>query len=172
MKIERPQENEYPAYYETYIGKVEGKDLLAALKQGAETLANFLETIPDEKHGYLYAEGKWTIREIVGHLLDAERVFAYRALRFSRADKTPLAGFDENLYVPESRANHRKMLDLLAEFVALRASTVALFEGMNEEMTLRQGEANGKPISVRALGYIICGHEIHHMRVIQERYLG
>ena len=171
MAATRPLENEYAPYYHTYIGKVPQNDLPEALKDSHQKVLAFLQHIPAEKHHYRYAEGKWSIAEVLGHILDCERVFAYRALSFARNDKTPLPGFDEDAYGAENKAYKRKMSLLLEEYKCLRQSNILLFEGFSEEELQRMGTANGQGISVRALGFIISGHELHHMQVIKERYL-
>ena len=171
MPVTKPAENEYAPYYHTYIGKVEGNNLIPALHQSAENFIAFLKSIPAEKHNYRYAEGKWTIQEVVQHIIDCERVFAYRSLTFSRNDKTDLPGFDENVWVPQSNTASRTMASLIEEYTNLREADILMFENMTEEMSKRTGKANGKDISVRALGYILVGHEMHHMAVIKERYL-
>ena len=171
MSISRPTADEYAPHYETYISKVQTDDLIGALENGRTELISFLRSIPAEKLEYRYQENKWTIKEIIIHLMDAERIFTYRALRFSRNDRTALSGFDENEYVPESNASTRSLQSLIDEYSALRQSTIELFRNITDEMSLRTGIANGKEISVRALGYVIPGHEIHHEGVIKERYL-
>ncbi|MDB5282336.1 MAG: DinB family protein [Bacteroidota bacterium] len=171
MPITKPLPSEYSHYYNTYISKVVQNDLLVALEEGGKQFEAFARNIPKDKLNYRYAAGKWTVGEVIAHLLDSERVFAYRAMRFSRNDKTPLAGYDENVYVPESNASNRTLESLSSEAIYIRKSTIALFESITNEMSLRTGKANDHEISVRALGYIIPGHEIHHMGVIKERYL-
>ena len=171
MSVTKPLASEYALYYHTYIGKVPQQDLLEALKDSSQKLLAFLRSLPEEKHHYRYAEGKWSIAELVAHLIDSERVFAYRALTFARNDKTALPGFDENEYAVESNGDNRSMASLIEEYEHLRKSNILLFEGLTKDMMLRTGIANGKEISVRALGYIISGHELHHMMVIQQRYL-
>ena len=171
MEITRPEQSEYAPYYHTYVGKVAGDNLVAALIEGGRSTSDFLASIPLEKLDYRYANGKWNIREIVIHLTDAERIFTYRALRFSRNDKTGLHGFDENLYVPQSNAANRSIEDILEEYNSVRRATIAFFKSLTHEMTTRSGPANEREVSVRALGYIIAGHEIHHVGVIKERYL-
>lgn len=171
LTITRPEMAEYPAYYETYISKVDGDDLLSLLIEGKEDLIALLSDLPADKHDYRYDLGKWSVKEVLGHLIDAERIFAYRALRFARKDATPLAGFEENDYVPESNAANRTMEDLLEEYGAVRDASITLFASFTPEMTLRSGIANQKPITVRAIGYIIAGHQLHHLGVIAERYL-
>ena len=169
--ITKPSAEEYAPYYETYISKVNINDLIDALEKGQTEVIKFIQTIPLDKLDYRYQEGKWSIKEIIVHLMDVERIFTYRALRFSRNDQTALAGFDEEEYVPESNASDRSLQSLSDEYIALRRSTIEFFKNITPEMSLRMGIANGKEISVRALGYIIPGHEIHHINVIKERYL-
>jgi len=169
--IARPGQDEYAPHYATYISKVKSDDLIAELDSSMKDFISFIRTVPEAKLDYRYQDGKWTIREIIIHLMDAERIFTYRALRFSRNDQTPLSGFDENEYVPESNAATRSLDSLIEEYSALRNSTIALYKNFTPQMTMRTGIANGKEISVRALGYVIPGHEIHHMGVIKDRYL-
>jgi hypothetical protein len=171
MQIAKPGNTEYPSYYHTYIGKVPYNDLIIALKTSGSEFADFIRSVPADKLSYRYADGKWTIKEIIGHIIDAERVFTYRAMRFSRNDKTALPGFDENIYVPESRASERTITELIEEYEAVRASSIAFFTSITPQMAERTGICNGNEISVRAFGFIIPGHEIHHMQVIKERYL-
>ncbi len=127
MKIERPQAGEYPVYFEAYVNRVAGSDLLPELEKGKKSLLDFFSSIPADKHNYRYAEGKWTIKEILGHVIDAERIFVYRALRFSRNDFTALPGFDEDAYVPQSNAANRSMEHLLKEYAAVRESQHHIF---------------------------------------------
>ena len=169
--IARPTQDEYAPYYHTYISKADHDDLIGILEKSRDTVLAFLHTIPLDKWEYRYQEDKWTIKEVMVHQLDAERIFTYRALRFSRNDRTPLAGFDENEYIPESNTSDRSVQSIIDEYIALRQSTIQFFKNINTEMSLRTGIANGKEISVRALGYIIPGHEMHHINVIRERYL-
>jgi hypothetical protein len=171
MPITKPLESEYAPHYHTYISKVSSNDLVQALSAGCENVSAFLKSIPGDKYGYRYAEGKWTIREVIAHIIDGERVFAYRALVFARNDKNALPGFDENEYVPESNAENRSMESLIDEYMHLRKANIHLFESFTDEMAQRKGVASGKEISVRALGYTMAGHEIHHIGVIKERYL-
>lgn len=163
--------SEYASFYKPYVEKVGDLSLLKALDFSAKNIVSFLIHVPKNKLDYRYSEEKWTIKEILLHLIDAERVFAYRALRFSRNDKTPLMGFDENDYVPASGANTRTLNNLINEYEKQRASTLAMFSNFTEEMFKRKGIANGTEMSVRALGFVIVGHEIHHCEVIKERYL-
>ena len=167
----RPKGDEHIAYYSTYIDRVPDGDIVEILKkETAETLA-FLRSIPESKLDYRYAPGKWNIRQIVGHLADGERVFQYRAWRFSRADTIPVPGFDENLYVDTAPFENVSMPDLIDEFEALRRASIHLFSNMTEEAMTRRGVANGDEISVRAIAFILAGHVSHHLQVLKERYL-
>jgi uncharacterized damage-inducible protein DinB len=172
MQITRPADDEYAPYYGTYVKAVVGEDALAALVSQRETTARFLATIPESRGGHRYAPGKWSVREVIGHVADAERIFAYRMLRIARGDETPLASFDENTYVPEGRFERRSLTDVAAELVAVRDATLALARSLDDTALTRAGTASGKRISARALAWIIAGHEAHHVRVLGERYLG
>ena len=130
-----------------------------------------INEVPENKLSFAYAEGKWTLAELLMHIIDAERVFQYRALRFARNDKTPMAGFDQNDYVPECNAKGRSKKDLLEEYAAVRESTILLFQSFDEEALKRVGNASGSDMSTRAMGFIICGHQAHHLNIIKERYL-
>ena len=127
---------------------------------------------PENKWHYRYEEGKWHVKELLGHLCDAERIFSTRALRFARNDQTPLPGFEQNDYVPESNVEHRSVPDLLEEYALLRNATIKLFENLTPEMLQRQGTASGWPITVKAIGFVIVGHEKHHQNIFHERYFG
>jgi uncharacterized damage-inducible protein DinB len=145
--------------------------VVAALQdQPRDTLA-LLSTLSEEQGDYRYAPDKWSIKEMLGHLIDAERVFAYRALRFARNDGTPLASFEQDDYVRAGGFDDRRLADLIEEFVAVRRATVWLFRQLSAEAWMRRGVASGNPVSVRALAYIIAGHELHHRRVLREKYL-
>lgn len=163
--------NEFNAYYGTYINKTSGLSLKGGLKSSGELTLSFLKSIPLDKLEYRYAEGKWTIKEIIQHLMDAERIFAYRALRIARMDQTPLPGFEQDDYILPSQANKRSIDDLINEFKAIKSATVALFDSFSDEMLLSLGTASKNSISVRAIGFIIIGHDKHHCEVIKERYL-
>ena len=167
----RPSAEEFAPYYGTYINKVSDGDIVSTLRaQFSETLA-YLRAIPDSRAGHRYAPGKWSIREVVGHVSDAERVFTYRALRFARGDETPLPGFDENDFMKKSRLDDRSYAGLIDEFEAVRGATLALFDSLFPDEWSRHGSASGKDVSVRALAWIIAGHELHHVRILKERYL-
>lgn len=164
-------DHEYHPYYKNYITQVVYNDLIEGLKDSFAKTLSFFKSIPNDKLGYQYAEGKWTVKEIIQHLVDAEIVFSYRALRFARNDKTSLPGFDENAYVPSSLANNVSLDQLLNHYSFVRQSTIALFKSFDKEMLMRIGQASGSDMSVRALGFVIIGHETHHCKVIKERYL-
>jgi hypothetical protein len=169
-RIARPASEEHAPYYLTYVRLVPGEDAWPALStQQADTLV-LLGRLDERQALHRYAPGKWSVKEVVGHLADAERVFAYRALRFARADETPLPGFDENRYVPAGRFDARPLDDVLGEFRAVRAATLALFASFDQAALLRRGVANQNPMSVRALAWVIAGHERHHAGLLRERY--
>jgi uncharacterized damage-inducible protein DinB len=168
--ISKPQSDEYGSYHSTYISKVSEGDVLALLEQLKETTANFFISVGKDKANYAYAEGKWTIKEVLGHLIDQERIFGYRALCFSK-ESIELPGYDQDLYVNNSNSNNRTIQNLVAEFKALRESNLFLFSSFSDEQLLRKGIASGYKVSVRALIYIIAGHELHHLGIIKERYL-
>ncbi|ESU24944.1 hypothetical protein FEDK69T_05010 [Flavobacterium enshiense DK69] len=166
--------DEFAPYYKTYIDAMEDNvNLLDELEISLYKTIKFVQDIPMDKFDYRYAEGKWTIKEILQHIIDAERVFAYRALRFSRSDETPLSSFDENKYadVVNPVANKRHLKDLLTELTAVRHATITLFKSFTEEDLVKKGVASNNPMSVRALGFVIIGHQNHHMNVFKERYL-
>ncbi len=171
MRVTELKKEEYHPFYQTYIDVLGDVELFDMLRRQLENFPKFLESLPDEKLSFAYAEGKWTIAEALVHVLDAERVFQYRALRFIRGDKTPLPGFDQDLYVPNSNAARRTKESIIEEYKAVRRSTIALFSNINGKMLHNMGEASNSPISVAALGFIICGHQKHHRNVIRERYL-
>jgi len=171
MKPSQLSDTEFAPFYETYISLANEADLVEELEISVHEFIKFVQNIPMDKFDYRYAEGKWTIKDIIQHLIDSERVFAYRALRIARNDKTPLPGFEENDYADEANGNKRNLQDLLTELALVRQSTIMLFKNFSEEILLRKGTASDKPVSVRALGFIIIGHQKHHQKVFQERYL-
>jgi uncharacterized damage-inducible protein DinB len=160
-----------PVYYHKYIAKVEETDLTKAFISHGKELVAVLKEMPAEKWDYRYAPGKWSIKELVQHLIDAERIFAYRALTFARKDKTALPGFEENDYVANSEAGRRTPESLLNEIQLVQQSTAAMFNSFSEEQLEQAGKANDNSVYVRALGFIIMGHTVHHLRVMEERYL-
>lgn len=162
---------EYAPYYQAYIDAFGNGDLLEEMEISIHEFIRFVQEVPLGKHDFRYAEGKWTLKDIIQHLIDAERVFSYRALRIARADQTPLPGFDENSYVPMAGADTRHLKSLLEEFAAVRHSTLLLFKSFSEAEMLRMGTASNVGVSVRAIGFIIVGHLRHHERIFKERYL-
>ena len=168
---QRPASTEYAEWYAGYVKAVGDEDLLALLARQCDDVASMASSVPTGKAEYAYAPGKWMLKEIIGHLNDAERVFSYRVLRFARADQTPLASFDENAWMGPAGFKDRTLGDLVAEFQAIRQSTLAQLRHLPAESVTRIGTASGKQVSVRALAYIIAGHVRHHLDVIRERYL-
>jgi hypothetical protein len=167
----RPSADEYAPYFEKYVSLVPAGDVVETLeRQLGETLA-LLRGLDEEQGGSRYEPGKWSVKELVGHLVDAERVFAYRALSFARGDRTPLPGFEQDDYVAGGNFDARTLKDLIDEFDSVRRATVALLRPLDEEAWRRTGTANDNPFSVRALAYIVAGHELHHLNVLKTRYL-
>lgn len=171
MNSNQLSENEYAGYFSTYINILENLNLIEDLEISLHEFIRFVQNIPMDKFDYRYAEGKWTIKEIIQHIIDTERIFSYRSLRISRNDKTPLPGFDENEYVDNSNGNTRSLQDLLTEMAVVRQSTLSLFKSFSSEQLLRIGTASNNQISVRAIGFIIIGHQKHHQKIFEERYL-
>jgi len=168
----RPSSNEYAPFYAGYIAKVERENPLEFLLEGKRQTVAFFQSIPLSHVLLRYAPDKWSIKEILGHLTDAERVMAYRAMRFARRDTTELPGFDENAYVPVANFDEMPMSELLDMYKCVRDATLSLARSFKEDDFVQLGKANKSDLSVRALLYIIAGHEIHHINVIKERYLG
>lgn len=162
---------EFNNYYATYINLVTTKDIVVALTESFNEILEFYNLIPEEKWSFSYADGKWTVKEVVQHLLDTERVFAYRALCFSRKETIALPGFDQDEYLENSYANSRTKQSLIEEYKSIRNATITLYKSFTNDMLLEIGTASDNPLSVRAAGYIIAGHEKHHCKVIKERYL-
>lgn len=167
----RPALEEHAEYFSRYIDRVPDGDIVDILtRQMAET-SEFLGAIPDSKADHRYAEGKWSIREVIGHMCDTERVFSYRALRFSRGDTTPVPGFDENAYMKYAPFSRCSLDDLISEFQQVRKSSLHLFRSMDAQAMERRGVANGASVSVRAIAYMAAGHEAHHVEGLRTRYL-
>ena len=158
-------------YYDHYTSLVEESDYVKALKNGLKNTLRLLEEIPEELQEYRYDEGKWTPKEMLVHMIDSERVFAYRAMRFARFDKTPLPGFEHNDYIEPSRANERSWKSIMKEYRRIRKSTITLFENFPSDSIENVGNSNGANFKVSQLAFIICGHEKHHYYVLRERYL-
>jgi hypothetical protein len=160
-----------PPFYKNYVKQIDEPDMLQALRISGHRMLELVHSIPDNQADFAYAPGKWTVRELLCHIMDAERIFCYRALRFARNDKTPLSGFEENDYAPQANASGRSLQKIASEMSHLRASTIDLFESLTPEMLTRKGTANKNELTVVAIGFIISGHETHHRKILQERYL-
>ncbi len=168
--IERPGTGEYADFYAGYISGLPPGDILEILDRQKSQLRHLAENVKADRETFRYAPGKWSLREVIGHLIDAERVFSYRALCFSRGDETPLPGFDENFYVANASFDSRPLSSLIEELTLLRSANVLLFRSLAPEKLARAGVANSYPVSVRALAFILAGHLHHHLEVLRERY--
>jgi len=168
--IARPQAGEYAAYYDRYISLIQGDDILNTLDQQRRQMMLLLSCRDEEEGDFRYAPDKWNAKEVMGHICDTERIFAYRALRIARADATPLEGFEQDDYVRNGPFAQRPMADMVEEFSAVRRATLSLLRNLDEAAWLRRGIANKNEVSVRALAYIIAGHELHHRRILEEKY--
>src|ERR1700688_2502216 len=168
--VSRPQAGEYAPYYEKYVALVEGDDILNALEQQRRQTMLLLSCRDDNDGDFRYAPGKWSAKEVLGHVCDTERVFAYRALRISRADATPLAGFEQDDYVRNGPFANRPLADQVEDFIAVRRATLSLLRNLDEAAWMRRGIANKNEVSVRGLAYIIAGHELHHRGILEEKY--
>lgn len=172
MTLKDLDHGEYNAFYRNYIELVRNdRPLLDALVKGKEKNVAFYKDIPEQKWHYAYESGKWSILEVLQHIIDTERIFSYRALRIGRGDKTPLAGFEQDDYIKPSRANERSMHDLIEEYSLVRDCTINLFKGFDDEALANTGTSSDAALSARAAGFIICGHEVHHANIISARYL-
>jgi len=163
--------SEFNIYYKRYIDQVEDVSILEGLQKGMEFTSSFFDAIPVEKHEYRYADSKWTPKEILQHIIDTERVFAYRALQFARSEGAVIQGYDQDEFAENSDANNRSMQELVDEYTAVRQANIHFAKSCSDKVWIRMGEASGSPLSARAAYYIIIGHEIHHCAVVQERYL-
>jgi uncharacterized damage-inducible protein DinB len=169
--IERPGDDEYLGYYGRYISLVPEGDILATLAAQNQASLALLRGLSESQGGYRYAPEKWSIKELIAHLTDAERIFAHRALRFARADETPLPGFEENDYVRNGAFDEFALADIITAFEDVRRATLSMLKLMSAEASKRRGRANNAEVSVRALAYMIAGHELHHMHILRTRYL-
>lgn len=169
--MNRPEPHEFDPYYNAYISLVEGDDVLSVMDAQPSQLRSIFAEIPEEKGTFAYDTGKWTIKETLSHLIDGERMFAYRILRISRGDTTPIEGFEQDGYIENSNANNRSFAEILDEFDLQRRSNLLLLNNLSDENSRRMGTASGLPISARALTYIMAGHVIHHVNILNERYL-
>jgi len=168
--MKRPEPTEYAEYYGSYIAKVAGTDLLGVLESQRMQMLQLFAGRSEKDGSFRYAVGKWTVKEVLGHITDTERIFAYRALRFARADRTSLPGFEQDDYVSNGGFDRRTLASLAEEFAAVRSASIALFGSFYEEILARRGMANQKEVSVRALAFITAGHQIHHRAILEERY--
>lgn len=169
--MKRPETNEYAPYYGGYISQISGENVLEALETQIEQLQQMLAGVPEEKGRFAYAPGKWTLKEALSHLIDCERVFAYRIFRISRGDRTPIEGFDQDEYIATSNANERTFANLIDELSLERKANLIMLENISDADSALMGTASGKPVSVRALTYIMAGHITHHSKILAERYL-
>lgn len=169
--MNRPERNEYAEYYHKYVEKVPQGNIVDILDDQLNSIVNFFSHITEEKSKHRYAPGKWSIKEVLGHIMDAERVFAYRALRFSRGDEKPLLSFEENQYIAGSTYDSTPLQLLVEEFSYIRKANIHMFKNFSDEMWMKKGIASNNPVTVRGLAYIIAGHTQHHINIIEERYL-
>jgi hypothetical protein len=170
MTIDRPKENEYPPFYAGYVARVPETEILEALREQPKELKRVADAVASDKERFRYAPDKWSVRELFGHLVDAERFFGHRAFCVSRGDANPLPGFDENRYVLESSYDSRPLAELLKDFSLLREANSRHLENLDEAAFFREGVANGVKVTVRALAYVMTGHVRHHLAVLRERY--
>ncbi|MDX5435702.1 MAG: DinB family protein [Pontibacter sp.] len=166
-----PTPEEYSGYVSNYIQQAKTDDLIEGLTASYVFITGMVQGLTEEQLLHRYEPGKWSIKELMVHLMDSERIFSYRALRFARQDKTELPGFDENAYIAPAKADARDINSIIAEYTSLRTATIELFKSFDEEALQQKGVASGLELSVRALGYVILGHEVHHQKIIRERYL-
>ena len=169
--IRRPAPSEYAPHYAQYIERVPEGDLAAQLEAQIQDLEHLLADLPESSGAFRYAEGKWSVKELLGHLTDTERIMAYRLLRIARGDQTPLAGFDQDDYVRNGHADARPLRELAAEFTAVRRATLALVRSLDDPSWTRLGSAGGKPVSTAALAHVMAGHVSHHLEILTARYL-
>lgn len=169
--MHKPEQNEYPAYYRRYVDLIKRHNILETLDIQKNEMNHLVNRISEEAAGFRYAPGKWSIKEVLGHLVDVERVFSYRAFRFSRKDPTPLAEFDQDAYIEAANLDARSLISLSDEYNTVRECTYSLFSGFDDLMISYKGTASGQSFTVRAIAYIIAGHELHHMKILKDKYL-
>lgn len=167
----KPEADEYAPYYGKYVALINSDDIVTALETQLDATIACLRGLSEAQGDHAYEPGKWSIKELLGHLIDTERIFAYRALRIARGDQTPLPGFEQDDYIAHANFNAVPLADLVTEFELVRRSNLALFKQLGDEAWLRRGTASDNPVSVRALAYIIAGHEVHHLNILRSRYL-
>lgn len=170
LKIGRPQSGEYAPYYDRYIALVQGDDILETLDHQRRQMLLLLSGRDEQDGDFRYAPGKWSAKEVLGHICDTERVFAYRALRIARGDTTPMEGFEQDDYVRNGPFAQRPLENLVEDFISVRRATLSLLRNLDEAAWLRRGIANKNEVTVRALAYTIAGHELHHRRILEEKY--
>ena len=170
LKIAKPEPGEYDAYYDRYISLIAGSDILAALEKQLPETTTLLSARTEREGDFRYAPGKWSVKDVVGHMIDSERILAYRVLRIGRGDTTPIEGFEQDDYVRNGAFNRCRLSDLVREFAGVRQTTLSLMRNLDEAAWMRRGVANKNEISVRALAYTIAGHELHHRKVLVEKY--
>lgn len=171
MKITKPQPNEYHEFYAGYVGQVGERDAFQMIKDQKKEFIQFIKAIPDDRYNYAYAPDKWTIKQLIRHIIDAERMFGFRAMSIARGEKAKLPGFDDHQYVELANDSKNSIQDLLDEFESLRESHVRMVSNFTSQAIARIGNANGSDVSVRAIIFIIAGHLAHHQQIITERYL-
>lgn len=167
----KPNKKDYIPYFESYINLVPEDDIIAALKANHQTFLDFIEEIPRQKLNYFYDEGKWTVKQVINHVIDTERIFSYRALRFARGDSQKVLSFDENMYAANANLTNTNTQILADEFDSVRLSNILLFKQLSEKELLLKGQMSSGEVNVLSLGYMLCGHAQHHINVIKERYL-
>jgi uncharacterized damage-inducible protein DinB len=172
LKIGRPEPSEYAPYHVRYISQVGGDDILTTLDDQRRQMLIFLCGREEEDGEFRYAPDKWSMKEVLGHVCDTERIFTYRALRISRGDKTPLPGFEQDDYTRNAPFEHRPLAEIIEDYIAVRRATLTLFRNLDEAAWMRRGIVNNHELSVRALAYMTAGHEIHHKKILEEKYIG
>lgn len=170
IDVARPEPAEYAPYYDRYISLVQGNDIVATLENGRRHMMLLLSGRDEADGNFRYAPEKWSAKEVLGHLCDSERIFAYRALRIARGDQTPMEGFEQDDYVRNGPFAHRPLAELIEDYIAVRRATLTLLRNLDEAAWTRRGFANKNEVTVRALAYMIAGHELHHRRVLEEKY--
>jgi hypothetical protein len=170
LTIARPEPGEYNSYYERYISLIPGSDILATLDTQRRQMMLLLSGRDEADGDFRYATGKWNAKEVLGHVCDTERIFAYRALRISRGDQTPIEGFEQDDYVKNGPFGRAPLTDAVEDYIAVRRATLTLFRNLDEAAWSRRGVANKHEISVRAIAYLVAGHELHHRRILEEKY--
>jgi hypothetical protein len=168
--VRRPQPDEYASFFEKYVSLIQSDDIVGTLDAQRVQMVQLLGARSEREGNFRYAPGKWTVKEVIGHISDAERIFSYRALRIARGDQTPLSGFEQDDYIVTGGFSDRTMADISAEFLAVRMATLTLVQSFTEEAWGRRGTANNDSVTVRAMAYVIAGHEMHHRRILDDRY--